>query len=148
MVTAGIAGAVVVALSLYIVAMDWIPFPRWNPGISRDEVGPRLASSLWHAGVGAFVAASNFAGRASAMLVGAVWYSILLVVELRGWWLPVWHRFGDRAARARAGLNAAVASRPSLVRGRSLAPDLQHAVMETLMAVSAAVCWIAFIARP
>src|SRR5262249_58102156 len=43
----------------YIVAMDWVPIPRWNRNVSTEAPKMRIVSSLWHGSLGVLFATGN-----------------------------------------------------------------------------------------
>lgn len=79
------------ALSIFvtvaiIVFMDWIPTPL-NQNIQGMSVRERLPSTIIHSVMGVGFAIFNLLTLKWLIFVGAIWFSIILLVAVRNWWV-------------------------------------------------------------
>lgn len=69
-----------------IVFMDWIPTPL-NRNIQGMSIRERLPGTIIHSVIGLSVAITNLLTYKWLIFVGAIWFSIILIVAIRNWWV-------------------------------------------------------------
>ena len=147
MSVSAVAGLNAAVLGGYIVAMDWAPIRRWNDNIRVDAVQGRVVSSLVHGTLCGLFSGANFLRWHLVILAGAVWFAVLLALDLRNWWLPyLFGVEGEITAEAyRQSYATNVRVLPQLGE-HAVVPDAQHVVMQLLTASAMALSFASFFA--
>jgi hypothetical protein len=141
-VAAAVTALVAVAL---IAAMDWIRTPL-NRNIEAMGVRERLPGTLIHVAVGVGVAVVNLLRWRWPILVGAVWFTVVLAVAILNWWVPYFlgrypaeitpEVYGRDYAR-----NVTVLPR---IAGRQVVPDVQHTLIHLGVLAACVASWVSF----
>jgi hypothetical protein len=142
-----VAGVNTAVLGGYIVATDWVPIRRWNDNIRVDAIQGRVVSSLVHGTLCGLFSVANFLRWHWVILAGAVWFAVLLTLELRNWWLP--YLFGVEGEITAEVYRRSYATNLRFLPQRgehAVVPDAQHVVMQLLTASTTALSFASFVA--
>lgn len=140
-----VAAASILVMVAVTVFMDWVP-TRLNRNLRGMTVRERLPSTVIHSTLGLVFSAANIALLRWGMLLGAVWYTVVLIAAMRNWWLPYF--FGVHVGeitpeiyRRRYEQNVRVLPR---VKKNPVVPDVQHMLIHLTVLFAAAWSWLAF----
>ncbi len=133
----------------YILAMDWIHLPGWNDNITLDALRPRAISSLWHGTMGLLFAMAQLSSILWLRICGAVWFSILLLLEINNWWVP--YLLGIfKSEISKEIFRKHYASNYTFLPPRkdhTIIPDAQHVVMQMMTLLVAALSWVSVFSK-
>ena len=138
--------AIAIALETgLIIFMDWVPTPL-NRNISGMTDRERIPSSAIHGTLGVLFISANLMHWTWVVLVGAIWYSVVLAQAIRNWWLA--YLFGiysgeitPDAYRQHYSRNVSVLPR---VGDHPVVPDVQHMLIHLSVLGAAVLSWFAF----
>lgn len=143
------AAALAVAAFLALtVVMDWVPNPL-NPNIAHTTAAERLPGTLIHLCVGVAVIAANLSRRRVPILLGAVWYSVVLTAAILNWWLP--YLTGTTVGEVDATTIQEYAGNPRVlpeITGRPIVPDVQHLLIHASILAAVVLGWASFRSTP
>jgi hypothetical protein len=139
------ATAIAIATAL-IVFMDWVPTPL-NRNISGMSSRERIPSTAIHGTLGVLFVAANLLAWTWVVLVGAVWYSVVLAQGIRNWWLA--YLFGIHSGEItpdgfRQHYSRNVSFLPR-IDDHPVVPDVQHVLIHLSVLAAAALSWVAFV---
>lgn len=137
---AALAVAAFVALT---VLMDWVPNPL-NPNIARTTASQRLPGTLIHSGIGVGVIIAQLTQRRRLMLLGATWYTVVLLSATLNWWLP--YLTGITVGEIDDTTIQEYAANPRLlptIDNHVIVPDVQHMIIHTSILAACVLGWFA-----
>jgi hypothetical protein len=125
--------------------MDWVPTPL-NRNIQGMGVRERLPSTLIHSTLGVFFAIANFLVWKWIILLGAVWYSVVLFAAIRNWWTAYlggvyWGEITPETYSQHYAQNLRVLPR---FKDNPVIPDVQHMFIHLTVLVAVALSWWSF----
>jgi hypothetical protein len=136
--------AIVVETSL-IIFMDWVP-TSLNRNISGMTSKERIPSSAIHGTLGVLFISANLMHWTWVVLVGAIWYSVVLAQAIRNWWLA--YLFGIYSGEITPDTYQQHYSRNVSVLPRvgdhPVVPDVQHMLIHLSVLAAAVLSWFAF----
>jgi hypothetical protein len=136
---------IVATLGVYIVGMDWLPLGRWNGEARVVPAKLRAKSSLWHGSL-AVLFLIAFVLRVRWLIgVGAIWYLLLLAIELNNWWVP--YLFGVNRGEVTPEMQKAHANNIRFlprIKDRPAIPDAQHVLMQLITISTVVVMTVSF----
>jgi hypothetical protein len=139
------AAAIALATGL-IVFMDWVPTPlnRNIAGMSRAE---RIPSTAIHSVLGILFVTANLLEWSWVVLVGGIWYSLVLVQAVTNWWVA--YLFGIyRGEITPATYEEHYADNVRFlptIGDRPVVPDLQHVLIHLAVLAAAVLSWLSFL---
>jgi hypothetical protein len=129
-----------------IVFMDWVPTPL-NRNISGMTNRERIPSSAVHGALGAVFALANGLDLTWVVLVGALWYSVVLAQGIRNWWLA--YLFGIHSGeitpdnyQQHYARNVRFLPR---IGDHPVVPDVQHVLIHLSVLGAAVLSWVSFL---
>ena len=133
-----------VVLALYFQAVNWLPMGSWNYQPGSEPLARQVADGGIAIGDVGYVAlfllpATLFLVAMSRswawlMWIGLVGYTVWLVLQITGWWIPYALGASDSwAATYHRVFSQSTQLLPTV--GRHLAPDGLHIVLSVLLAV-------------
>jgi hypothetical protein len=139
------AAAIAVTTTL-IILMDWVPTPL-NRNISGMTTRERLPSTVIHGLLGVLFVSANLLEWTWVVLLGAIWYSLVLAQAIRNWWVA--YLFGIYGGEItpedfRDHYSDNVRILPK-VGDHPVVPDLQHVLIHVSVLFAAALSWVSFV---
>lgn len=135
----------ILAMVAIIVFMDWIPTP-FNRNIQGMSVGERLPSTMIHSVLGLGFAISNILILKWIIFVGALWFSLILLVAIRNWWIPYFAgRYpGEITPDIYSHLYAQNLSIMPRFKDHPVVPDVQHMSIHVAVLFASLLSWWSF----
>lgn len=139
---AAIAILVMVAV---IAFMDWVPTPL-NRNIQGMSVRERLPGNLIHSTLGLLFAIANLLVWRWIILLGAVWYCVVLFAAIRNWWIAYFtgvHQgeITPEIYSQHYAQNLRVLPR---FRDHPVIPDVQHMLIHLTVLIAVVLSWWSF----
>lgn len=135
----------ILAMVVVTVFMDWVP-TALNRNIRGMTVRERLRSTIIHSTVGLLLVAANIFGFRWGILLGALWYSIVLLAAIRNWWIPYF--FGIHQGEITPELFARHYAQNVIVLPRfndnPVIPDVQHMLIHLAVVCAAVLSWSSY----
>ena len=138
--------AIAIALETgLIIFMDWVPTPL-NRNISGVTNRERLPSTAIHGTLGVLFVSANLMHWTWVVLVGALWYTVVLVQAIRNWWLA--YLFGIHSGEItpdnyRQHYSRNVRFLPR-IGDHPVVPDVQHTLIHLAVLGAVVLSWISF----
>jgi hypothetical protein len=129
-----------------IVFMDWVPTPL-NRNIAGMSGRERLPSTAIHGALGVLFVSANLLGWTWIVLIGAVWYTLVLVQAIRNWWVAyLFGVYGGEITPERFLEHYATNVRflPA-IGDRPVVPDVQHILIHLSVLAAAVLSWLSLI---
>ena len=145
METPRLAAIAIVVETGLIIFMDWVPTPL-NRNISGMTSKERIPSSVIHGTLGALFISANLMHWTWVVLVGAIWYSVVLAQAIRNWWLAYLFdiysgEITPDSYQQHYSRNVSVLPR---VGDHPVVPDVQHMLIHLSVLGAAVLSWFAF----
>jgi hypothetical protein len=129
-----------------IVFMDWVPTPL-NRNISGMTNKERIPSSAIHGTVGVVFVSANLLHWTWVVLVGALWYSVVLAQGIRNWWLA--YLFGVHPGEITPEDYEEHYSRNvrflPRIGDHPVVPDVQHVLIHLSVLGAVALSWVSLL---
>ena len=138
--------AIAIGLMAMVIAfMDWVPTPL-NHNIHGMSVRERLPSTLIHSTLGVIFAVANALVIKWLILIGAIWYSLVLVQAIRNWWVAYfagiyWGEISPENYAQHYANNLTILPR---IQGHPVTPDVQHMLIHLTVLAASALSWVSF----
>jgi hypothetical protein len=137
--------AIIVATGM-IIFMDWVPTPL-NRNIAGMTARERMPSTVIHGSLGVLFVSANLLEWTWVILVGALWYTVVLAQAIRNWWLAyVFEVYSGEITpdeyRLHYAANVRVLPR---IGDHPVVPDLQHILIHLSVLAAAVLSWFAFV---
>ena len=130
-----------------IVFMDWVPTPL-NRNIDGMSVKERLPSTFIHGLLGIGFAIANLLVWKWVILVGAIWYSVVLLSAIRNWWIAYF--FNIHQGEITPEIYEQHYSRNVRILPRfnrnPVIPDVQHILIHVSVLLAVIASWSSFFA--
>jgi hypothetical protein len=136
--------AIVVMLAV-ITFMDWVPTPL-NRNIHGMSVRERLPSTLIHGTVGFIAALANLFVVKWLIVIGALWFSVVLFAAIRNWWVAYFAgvHTGEITPEIYAQHYAKNLTVLPRFNGHPMIPDVQHTLIHLTVLAACVLSWISF----
>lgn len=141
-----ISAFIVLVQSVYIIMMDFVLIPGWNENILLDALRPRLTSSVFHGSVGLVFFVANLLQIKWLIFLGAIWFSILLLLELNNWWVPYLFGIYRGEVNTETFIKHYARNFSFLppIKNHIIIPDGQHVLMELMTLLAGIFSWLSF----
>ena len=135
----------IVVMVVVIVWMDWVP-TALNRNIQRMSVGERLPGTVIHSFVGVLFALLNIFIFKWGVLVGALWFSVVLFTAIRNWWFAYlggiyWGEINPKVYAHYYAENVTLLPR---FKQRPVIPDVQHMLIHATVLAAVVLSWASF----
>ena len=139
------AASAIIVMVVVIVLMDWAP-TSLNRNIQGMSVRERLPSTLIHSVIGIFFAVANLLTWRWVILLGAIWFSVVLLAAIRNWWVAYfagvhWGEITPEIYAQHYAHNLRVLPR---FRGNPVIPDVQHMLIHLTVLLACLLSWRSF----
>jgi len=136
----------IVVMVVVIVFMDWVPTPL-NYNIKRMSVRERLPGSLIHSTIGLIFAVLNLLALKWFILVGALWFSVVLFSAIQNWWLAYFGGIyrGEITPEIYAQHYAHNVTILPKFNGNPVVPDVQHMLIHLAVLSASLLSWVSFL---
>lgn len=135
----------ILVMAAIIIFMDWVP-TALNRNIQGMSVQERLPSTLIHGAINLFFAVANLLIFKWVILVGALWFTVVLLAAIRNWWAPYfagqhWGEITPEIYAQHYARNLTVLPR---FQGHPVIPDGQHTLIHLSVLAASLLSWRSF----
>jgi hypothetical protein len=136
----------IILMVLVIIFMDWVP-TSLNHNIKGMSVRERLPSTLIHSSLGLIFAIANVLALKWVILVGAVWFSTVLIIAIGNWWVAYFAgvHLGEITPEVYSQYYAQNLRLLPRFNGNPVIPDVQHMLIHLTVLTTGLLSWWSFL---
>jgi hypothetical protein len=140
-----LSAAAIALATILIIFMDWVP-TALNRNIFSMSAPERIPSTVIHGSLGVSFVSANLLPWKWIVLVGAVWYTLVLVQGIRNWWVAYLFDVygGEINPESYRDHYASNARFLSAIGQHPVIPDVQHVLIHVAVLFAAVASWLSF----